>query len=121
MFKRWIILLCGIAALVAIATATQFYFSSQRYNDYAYFLDQCNAFEDKMLASGQRDWSLEDRAWWDGNCDHASQYSYASMAYATFRDVNSNFENIATALLLLIAVILVSFMGKWLYTGRIKW
>ena len=120
MFKRWIQTLLVTISLLILGLAFQSYFSYLRYQDYSVVLNNCSKFEDISMQNETVKWTAEEKIWYENTCNHENKYSVASTKYLTYRTLSEN--NDMNMLVEIIGLIfLVSLMGRWVYSGSIKW
>ena len=116
MFKRWVILLLVLMALSAGAS----YHYRQEFNEtfsYSSVTEECMRY----LRSADDNWTSVGDTYWQSRCEDGNYYS-DYMEERRWRDQAAKLAAYAAITGFGIFVVLfLSFIGRWLVTGRLKW
>lgn len=113
MFKRWVILLLVLLA----ACAASFYYHVEKYKASWAVSDECHDY----LYTLNSDWDIENDTWYHQQCSFDNFLS-ASNVEERRRDFIQIFIDFSfEAIVYILIILFLSFIGRWLVTGRLKW
>lgn len=113
MFKRWVILLLMLLAL----SAASFYYHSEKAAVSWVVLDECRDYLNTLSS----DWNPENDTWFYQRCELDNPISDASLE-RQWRDRMNHFADLSLESFGYVLIVLfLSFVGRWLVTGRLKW
>ncbi len=116
MFGRWIKLL--LVLFVLSIAAVLFAFEETDFSE-AVFAEVQQECQDYLRAQ-EDNWSKEDDAYYGLNCDHENESSLLSLLLDRRKDMYELRINSILLPISILFVVFVSFLARWVITGRAK-
>ncbi len=112
MFKRWIIVLAAVLLLEVVYLLHLFRLIESRYS----VADECTAYLDTVPAG----WQMAGDTYYQSKCDWDNPFSAASLEHGAAQTIDTALNGTLAALLATLTVLFLSFLARWIISGRIR-